>query len=306
MLIAAALLLAAPAPPGPGTHTFAVASGGLDWECHARVPPGYDPAKPPPLVLILHGAGGDGPSYLTKNHWAAKADAAGFVAVAPSGRPALRDQPADFRTNPRIWNSGQLGRQNPRAKLDDVAFVRALLDDLAVRLPHDPKRVFVTGHSNGAGMTFRLGAELSERFAALAPVAGMVAVPDPKPTHPRPTLYIIGDRDPLQPLAGGEVKLPWGPARTNKPVSDYLTRWAAALGCPPTAKPVSDAGGVKTVEYGPGQGGSFLRVKTIAGHGHPWPGGGASGLPASLIGPESGKLNATDAVWEFFQEVAGK
>ena len=97
-------------------------------------------------------------------------------------------------------------------------------------------------------MTFRLGGELSERFAALAPVAGMLAVNDAKPKKPLPTLYIIGTKDPLQPLAGGDVQLPWG-KRSNRPVAEYLAGWSKAIGCEPEPRTVSEENGLKRVEY---------------------------------------------------------
>ena len=175
------------------------------------------------------------------------------MVVAPSGLPALPWVEADFRTNPRLWNSGQLSPRSPRAFVDDVPYIAALLDEIEKRVPYEKSRVFVTGHSNRAGMTFRLGGELSERFAALAPVAGMLAVNDAKPKKPLPTLYIIGTKDPLQPLAGGDVQLPWG-KRSNRPVAEYLAGWSKAIGCEPEPRTVSEENGLKRVSIHRGQG----------------------------------------------------
>lgn len=290
-----------PAEPKPGRYKVEVKSGGYDRTALAVVPKGYKPTAKPPLVLVLHGAGGDGVHVLDNDGWAAKADKEGFVAVAPTGLPALPRLAANFKTNPRLWNSGQLPARSPRAAIDDVAYVAALLDEVRKRVPGDPARVFATGHSNGGGMTFRLGAELSERFAALAPVAGMMAVKDPKPKKPMPTLYVIGTKDPLQPLAGGDVKLPWG-NRTNGPVADYLTGWAKALGCETEPKAVSEKDGLRRVQYPSKSDGPTLSVIYIEGQGHTWPGGKAT-LPESVMGPTTDKLNATDAIWEFFRSV---
>lgn len=290
-----------PAEPKPGRYKVEVKSGGYDRTALVVVPKGYKPGVKPPLVLVFHGAGGDGVHVLDNDGWAAKADKEGFVAVAPTGLPALPKLAANFKTNPRLWNSGQLPARSPRAAIDDVAYVAVLLDEVRKRVPCDPARVFATGHSNGGGMTFRLGAELSERFAAIAPVAGMVAVSDPKPKKPLPTLFIIGTKDLLLPMEGGEVKLPWG-TRTNKPVADYLTVWAKALGCETEPKAVSEKDGLKRVEYPSKSGGPTLSVITIDGQGHTWPGGKVT-LPESTTGPNTKKLNATDAIWEFFQTV---
>lgn len=301
----AAAIAEPPRPPAPGTQEFSLESGGHTRTVHLHVPRSYDPSRPPPLVIVLHGGGGGGKRYLTDNGWTAKADAEGFVAVAPDGLPARPTAAADFKSNPRLWNSGQLRSFSPRARIDDVAFMSALLDDLAKRTPYDARRVYVTGHSNGGGMTFRLAAELSGRLTAIATVAGEVTVKDPKPAKPLPTLYIYGTRDPLLPIGGGERKTPWGTS-TTRPVAEFLAVWAKGLGCAAEPKPVSEKDGVRTVEYPPGQpGGPSLTAIYIDGHGHAYPGGKESGLPENVLGPNLKKLNATDVIWDFFRKHGG-
>lgn len=295
-----------PDPIQPGTFTLTLKSGGYDREAMIHIPRSYRAERKPPLVLAFHGAGGDGPGMLRRNGWIDKSEREGFVVVGPTGLASMPSLPANFLTNPRVWNSGQLRPLSPRARIDDVAFVRTLLDSLKTMVPHDDRRIYVTGHSNGAGMTFLLGAKLPERFLALAPVAGMMAVSNPMPSRPLPTLYIIGTKDPLQPLEGGPVKLPWGD-RVNPPVSKYLTDWAQAIGCQLEAKTLSEHDGLKTVEYpSKSSGGSALRVIYIEGQGHGWPGARDAGLPASTIGPSVNSLKATDAIWSFFEEVGGR
>lgn len=284
---------------GSGTHTLTVAAAGYDWDCPVHVPAAYDARHPHPLVLVLHGAGGSGPMYLDRNGWAAKAEEQGFLVVAPNGLPALPAVQPDFRSNPRLWNTGQLKPRSPRAQIDDLLFFRALLTELERRLHVDQHRIYVTGHSNGAGMTFRLGIEMAERFAALAPVASPCWTADPRPVRPRPTLYIVGTVDPLVPLAGGDTTSPWG-KRTMPPVDQTLRRWAAALGCATEPQAVREDLGVKVVEYGPGREGVAFTVCFVKEQGHGWPGGQSEGLPARMIGPRTDKFKATDAIWEFF------
>jgi polyhydroxybutyrate depolymerase len=203
-------------------------------------------------------------------------------------------------TNPRVWNSGQLNPRGPRAAIDDVAYTRQLLDELQQQVPYDPQRVFLAGHSNGSSMALKLAAELSERFVAVGSVAGLVAVENPQPKRPLPTLYILGTQDPLMPLEGGEVKLPWA-TRQNPPVRAGLEKWATSLGCETTPEVVSDKDEVKTVVY-PNKraNGPTLTVLYLEGHGHQWPG-------AKIIrrnpggGPVNTTLDATDTIWKFFQ-----
>ena len=128
---------------------------------------GYKAGTKPPLVLMLHGAGGDGSGTLDKDGWAAKADKEGFIAVAPDGLPARPGGRPNFLTNPPLWHSGQLRPDSPRAAIDDVAFIRQLLDDLQTKLPFDESRVFCAGHSNGGdAQAFRLATRVGRNDSA--------------------------------------------------------------------------------------------------------------------------------------------
>jgi len=294
--------LGAQEPLKPGRHKITVWTERRNRQAQVHVPSGYTPGTPIPVVLIFHGAGGNGENSLDKNGWATKAEQENFVAVAPDGLPARPGWPAYFIFNPRLWNDGQLRPESQRSKIDDVAFVHALLDDLAKRLTIDADRIYITGHSNGAGMTFRLGAELSEKFAALAVFAGHCWIRNPKPTRALPSLYIIGTADPLIPLAGGEVKTPWS-QKTNPSVEQTLITWASALGIkgPPTV--IQDKGGVKIIRYGRETDAAFLTAVYIEGQGHGWPGAKDSSLPERWIGPSVDRVKATDLIWDFFKKL---
>ncbi len=185
-----------------------------------------------------------------------------------------------------------------------MVFIRQLLDELKEKVPYDESRVFCTGHSNGGGMTFRLASDLSERFTAVGMVAGMIDFANPKPKKPLPTLYILGTKDPLMPIDGGDVKLPWG-HRQNPPVAEMFATWATALGCQTEPKTTSEKDGVKTVAYPSKSSGPALTVIYIEGQGHNWPGGKAV-LPESKYGPATNKLDATDAIWDFFNAVGSR
>lgn len=302
LLCATAPLCAAalPAQPSAGTYTLDVKAAGHEWTAYIHIPKGYHPQAKPPLVLALHGAGGDGKIAIEHDGWAEKSDEAGFIVVAPTALPSRPRLSAGFLTNPRVWNSGQLNDQSPRVAIDDVAFIKQLLDELKQKVPYDEQRVFAVGHSNGGGMVFRLAAEMPERLAAVAAVAGTMALDSPHPSKSLPMLYIIGVDDPLVPLAGGTVRLPWG-SKENPPVAEFLQKWAAASGCEAEPKTISEADGVKQVEYPSKSSGPTLTVLYLDHQGHHWPGAKPL-LPESRLGPAKSKFNATDAIWEFFEK----
>lgn len=272
------------------------------WTYYLHVP---DAARghPAPLVLVFHGAGGSGRTYLEKNGWLAESTRAGFVVAAPDGLPVRPGMPVNFLLNPRVWNSGQLQAGMPRSKIDDAAFVATLLDDIASRAAITPQQVFATGHSNGAGMTFLVGARLSTRFAALATVMGQNSVADAQPARALPTLVMLGTDDPLNPTQGGMRTLPWGRS-TVPPPAEGIAAWSRALGCAPATRTVRDDADVRVERYGDCRDGAQVLVWNIKGQGHAWPGGQESGLHASVMGPNPTRINATREIWTFFSTIA--
>jgi polyhydroxybutyrate depolymerase len=173
---------------------------------------------------------------------------------------------------------------------DDVAFIRQLLDDLARRACVDPRRVFATGVSNGGGMVARLGCDLSDRLAAVAPVAGGYStLPPCLPARPVSVLEIHGGADPVVPYTGR------GPAHEGG-VREFIENWVARDRCP--RKPVRDvpAMRVRRADWSPCERRTGVaHIKMLDG-GHAWPGG------AALIEQRNGRavLSATQQVWRFF------
>ena len=120
-------------------------------------------------------------------------------------------------------------------------------------------------------------------------------------------LYITGTADPINPLEGGVPKMASGsgfkgvPEKAKPPVREMVRAWVKLLGCAPEAKPLaSGIEGITTVVHAGGRDGTEVIFTTIEGHGHIWP-GGKSPLPEFILGKATSRLNATDAVWEFFQ-----
>jgi polyhydroxybutyrate depolymerase len=281
----------------PTASTYTLNAAGYRWTVNWWAPPSSE--GPRPLLLVLHGAGGDGLAYLKHDRWLAKAVAERFVVVAPDGLPSRMDRRANFLLNPRLWNSGQLPQGSARTRVDDVAFFNALLDDILRRTPVDTNRIFVVGHSNGAGMTFRLGVELANRVTAIAPVMGQNYRPGAVTTRGVPTLYIVGDADLLNPIEGGESRLPWG-KRSTPPIQRGVEAWATTLGCERDPRVLRADDTVRVRRFDHCAQGATFEVWVLHGQGHGWPGGAGEGLSERVIGPRRNLVNATDVVWAFF------
>lgn len=255
-----------------------------------------------PLVVFLHGTGGTAAWADEEAGWSAFAAREGFALAVPEGTAVNPAKPPKFLTNPQRWNDGWTRPDDPlHVDADDVEFLASAIADAVGNANADPRRVYLTGFSNGAAMAFRFAAERADLVAAVAPVAGLCPVADPRPSRPVPTLFVIGTADPLVPPAGGTVRLPWGGRRVERPpVAAGLSRWAAAMGCEPTPVVESDANGVRTEAYSPRPGGVDVRAVYIEGLGHHWP-GGLGRLNPRFGGPTADGVDGTRLVWDFFR-----
>jgi polyhydroxybutyrate depolymerase len=258
-----------------------------------------------PVVIMLHGGGGTSKSAIRATGWIEKADKEGFLAVFPNAIPRYPTRPSSFARNPQLWNDGSNRFYKGQKAVDDIGFITTMLDEISERFIVDERRIFVTGFSNGASMSFLVGAKLSNRVAAIAPVAGANWLDTVVLKRPMPLLYITGNSDPLNPIEGGVPKLAIGAgdkvrAKPKPPVRKSIAKWAQALDCPVTPSSVSEVQGVRTKTYGPGHGGARVVYIVVDGLGHAWP-GGKSLLPEFIVGKQSDKIKATDIIWEFFK-----
>jgi polyhydroxybutyrate depolymerase len=291
-----------------GDHAFTIKIGDAKRRYTVHVPPHYSGKTPRPVVVMLHGGGGTSKAAETETGWNVKADEASFLVVFPNAMPPDPTRPSSFARNPQLWNDGSERFSAGQNTVDDVAFINTMLDGLSNAFNVDARRVFITGFSNGASMAFRVGAELSRRVAAIAPVVGACWLEPLKLEWPVPMCYITGTADPLNLIEGGIPKLLTGGgdrvrAKPKPPVRDSILKWAKALGCPALPKDASETNGVRIETYGPGNGETEVIYITVAGLGHTWA-GGKNLLPEFLVGKRSNKINATDVIWNFFQKCA--
>ncbi len=289
--LVAALLAQAPDSLGPGDHSRSLKVGALERSYLLHVPPGYDARKPSPVVLAFHGATMNAAMMVHFSGLSQKADAANFIVVYPNG--------TGWGKTLLTWNAGGMVLNLN----DDVAFVRDLLDDLAKIVRVDADRVYACGMSNGAMMCYRLAAELSDRIAAVAPVAGTMCVGDCKPARAVPIIHFHGSADTLVPPDGPNQKLPL--VIKFQPLEATIKAWVKLNGCderPQVAELPNRAADMLPVtrkSYNDGKDGAEVVLYLIDGGGHSWP--GMNTTPA-FLGKTTMNISANDLMWEFFQK----
>ncbi len=284
----------------PGNHRNVLSISGIKREYVVHIPSDYDSARKFPVVLMYHGGGGKAEGAMVETGWTAKADAAGFIAVFPEGMRHDLARTARFVGNPQTWNDGSGRFYSGENGVDDIGFTRAILDDLEARYPVDLNRVYVTGFSNGASMAYRIGAELSSRIAAIAPVASSgLRIAQPQLLHPVSLLAIAGVDDPRNPPEGGNV-ISFGKSDSRPSIRTSIDTWAKLLDCPVYPAVDIDDHGLKTTVWQPCRDRSEVTFLLVSGMGHTWP-GGRSLLPESLVGKVTHRISAVDVIWDFFR-----
>jgi polyhydroxybutyrate depolymerase len=243
-------------------------SNELAWELDvdgrtrsARVvlPDGYSDERRWPLVLSIHALGSNAALQESYTRMSEQTRSRGFVIVYPEGTGAS-------------WNAGTCCG-TAAGRVDDVAFLAAVVDRAERELCIDAERIHATGMSNGGYMTHRLGCELADRLASIAPVAGADATTDCTPARPLPVHLHHGTLDTVVPFVAG---------------IGARDAWRERNGCGDAEGETFFEGGGTTCERWRCDAVVELCRSTV---GHVWPGGVAS--PAGI--------EATDAVLDFFE-----
>ena len=182
------LILALVAWPGRAQEKHFLKHGGMQRNYYVQQPAETIPGEKLPLLILLHGGGGNARQALRNYPLAAMVDREKFLLVAPDGTGPLR------REALHTWNVGFGFGYAQRKKVDDVGFIRALIVHLKKQLPVDPDRIYLSGLSNGAILSHFAGAAHSDLVAGIAPVVGTVAgreVGQADYTYPQPPRHPV-------------------------------------------------------------------------------------------------------------------
>lgn len=193
----------------------------------SKIPASYDAKKSWPLVILLHGYGANGLAQDLYFGISREVDRLGFLYAYPDGTMDSK--------NKRFWNATDVCCDFDKKKIDDVAYVDAIIDDMASQYHVDKKRVYIVGHSNGGFMSHRYACDRAERVAAIVPLAGDNFKDTASHCHPKEPVAVLqvhGDKDDAVPYQGGTDP---GTGWTIPSALDSVKFWATVGGCSQTA-----------------------------------------------------------------------
>ncbi len=275
-----------------------------------HVPDKYDGKSRVPLVFCFHGGGGTA-EVASRMGFSPLADKEGFIVVYPA---ALK----------RHWNDGRKSKKfaEQDAKVDDVAFILALLKKLQREFRIDSDRVYATGASNGGFFSHRLAIEASDKFAAAAIM--IATMPKPfeenfKPKRPVSMLFMNGTDDPFVPYNGGPITPNFTPRLVDSKKHDFgrgecsstdaaIKLWLGRNGLAGTKPEIvklpdknpRDGCRVERRTWPGGTAGSEVVLYRIEGGGHTIP-GGVQYLSERIIGKTCGDFDGIKTIWQFFE-----
>ena len=233
--VAIALAFALNAAPGqaqqctvncltPGDYDLTMQWDGLQRSFKVHVPASYTGNAAVALTLDLHGHALTNTDQRNRSGQLQQSDRLGFIAVWPQGVV-------------NSWNGHGCCTTAFNLQVDDVGFLRQVIATIKARAFIDSSKVYVTGWSNGGGMTQRMGCQAADVVRAIAPVAHPLNTNNCNPSQPISTLHFHGTADEVIPYDGGGHVLPrqilgiplgWQGARQS------LAAWKLVLGCSST------------------------------------------------------------------------
>ena len=295
-----------------GLHSLSVQHDGRRRTFLVYVPKSYSSGKAAPLIFVFHGGGGSGDNMrdkMTLKQFDRIADKEGQIIVYPDGISTKGDVTSERHWNDNRWQPGT--EFEHMDDVDDVGFVKAMIEALDEKLNIDKNRVYAAGISNGAMFSMRLACELSDTLAAVACVAGC-SVPQRThscvPSQPVSVLMIQSIDDQYVPWEGGPVYSLRGPRGDVVGIEKVTQKWVSYDGCNPEPVHMQDpdiADDGTTVSHEVYRGckdGTEVILYKMKGAGHTWPDGWEPLLAKmkELFGKTCRDINATDIIVEFF------
>ncbi len=286
---------AATAPVGAAVEAELRTGDGRTRRYRVYVPSTLQADTGAPLLIALHGGGGSAAQFELNSGFDGLAEANGFIVVYPDGISALPNG-----TGPQTWNGGYCCGPAVNRNVDDVGFIRQLIDALGSRYRIDPARIYAAGHSNGGILSYRLACELADTIVAIGVQAGSLGIDACAPARPVSVFHLHGTADTNHPIDGGRGS---GVAGVDfRPARGSVEALAVANRCTgtPTSASTPDNRDLVTTTWTGCDDGVEVRYVVVDGATHAWMGRpGVSPGAAAYVGEPYPDLDASRAIWSF-------
>ncbi len=305
ILLSALLFSCKKAVQTPAPQTFPeIVNGTISYQNNTRkyilhIPSSYDGQSAFPLVVFLHGGGGNAQSAVNFTNFNQVSKSENFLMVYPQ---------AFFEASPNsfVWADGR-GLAPDILGIDDVGFIDRLVTALKEEYNINSKQVYLCGFSNGSFLTQRIAFEKNTQFAAIGTIGSTMAqslYENGNPQRAIPQIFIFGTDDPFVPYEGGIVV-----GSNSLPIvgiEEAVDYWVAYNKCQNTLPPInlpdsnnSDNSTVSVFEYNNGTCSTSVKFYKINGGGHTWPGVKLPNLAS--FGETNLDIFASQELWNFFE-----
>jgi polyhydroxybutyrate depolymerase len=248
-----------------------------------------------PLLIALHGGVGSGAQFERTSGFDDLAVRDHFVVVYPDG---IEIGGASALAHGRVWNGGRCCGAAAREQVDDVGFIRTVIDRVERSRAIDRSRVYGTGHSNGAIMSYRLACELSDRIVAIGLQAGTIEIPSCAPAHPVSVLAIHGTADTNIPIEGGRGTGVAGIVFSSPMAA--VDAFARIDRCgPPGTATRPDNPDVSFETWTGCADGTGVELVRVAGANHAWMGHPSPRASTALTAAPYQGFDSSVAIWDF-------
>ncbi len=270
--------------------------GGVTRHYSLFIPSGYKKSKPSPLLIGLHAGMGNPTNFIQRTGFSTIAEQENFIAVFPQGS-AWNEKRGRF-----VWNAGSCCGYAADKNIDDVGFIRVLINKLMQRYNIDGQSIYATGFSNGGEMSYRLACELSDQIASIAVISGSLVVDKCTLKNPVNILHIHGTADKYTLYEGGLTVSGFSKAAKNSVEKSLeIVRDQNQCAETPVTKRHND---MIFFSYSCHKKSRVAHIRISNGE-HAWPGSTIRHRPRKRAPQKTTPyLNASEKIWAFFRNTS--